>query len=244
MQITLRRVIKNTVKVGGTLRKLNINSYILMAGMLFLALPIATAQTNPELDGSQSVYKARLNNTGKVLELDKNLSVEKIESRNSENIRIENEKKAEITRKAVLARSTTTKRYTHVTPFIPTEVSGDVKRQLVIEAANVNGIPWQLLEAVWQVESGKSWNTSRSSYAGAQGPMQFMPGTWRKYATDADGDGQANIWSAPDSVYGGAKLLALSGANRGDYRSALFSYNHANWYVEKVLKIARSLGLE
>ena len=116
------------------------------------------------------------------------------------------------------------------------------KRALVQKAATAYGIPWQVLEAVWQVESGKSWDTNTRSSAGAQGPAQFMPGTWRAYGVDADGDGVANIHSAVDAVTGAAHYLAANGADRGNVRQALLAYNHANWYVEKVLGVARDIG--
>lgn len=115
------------------------------------------------------------------------------------------------------------------------------KRALAKKAAAQYGIDWKILEAVWQVESGKAWSTSVTSYAGAQGPMQFMYGTWKKYAVDGNGDGQANINEAEDAVYAGASLLAQSGGSSGDYTSALLSYNHAMWYVNKVKAIAFSI---
>lgn len=119
-----------------------------------------------------------------------------------------------------------------------------VKRALVQRAAAAYGIPWEILEAVWQVESGKSWDTEVRSYAGAQGPAQFMPGTWRRYGVDGDGDGQTNIHSAVDAVYGAANYLATSGASRGEVYRALFAYNHADWYVQKVLGVARDIGYQ
>jgi len=115
------------------------------------------------------------------------------------------------------------------------------KRALVKRAAAKWGIDWRILEAVWQVESGKAWDTSVSSYAGAGGPMQFMPSTWRAYAQDGNGDGIANMYSAEDAVFGAAQLLAQSGASWGDVDSALFSYNHAQWYVDKVKGVANSI---
>ncbi|OGD67824.1 hypothetical protein A3F08_01520 [Candidatus Berkelbacteria bacterium RIFCSPHIGHO2_12_FULL_36_9] len=115
------------------------------------------------------------------------------------------------------------------------------KRELAKKAAAQYGIDWKILEAVWQVESGKRWITSVKSYAGAQGPMQFMYGTWKRYAVDGNGDGHMEINNAEDAVYAGANLLAQAGAARGDYTSALLSYNHAQWYVDKVIGVASSI---
>lgn len=115
------------------------------------------------------------------------------------------------------------------------------KRDLAKRAAQAYGIDWKILEAVWQVETGKQWYTSVKSYAGAQGPMQFMRGTWNKYAVDGNGDGNADIYDAQDAVYAGANLLAQAGAASGNVDQALLSYNHAQWYVNKVKGVANSI---
>lgn len=108
------------------------------------------------------------------------------------------------------------------------------KRTLVQSIAVDHGIDWRLLEAVWQIESGKAWRTAVRSSAGAQGPMQFMPGTWRHYGT-------GDVRWAPDALSAGAKLLAANGAADGNTDRALFSYNHAGWYVSKVKRIMESI---
>jgi len=41
-------------------------------------------------------------------------------------------------------------------------ISFDQKRALVKTTAQKFGIDWKILEAVWQVESGKSWDTSKN----------------------------------------------------------------------------------
>lgn len=105
------------------------------------------------------------------------------------------------------------------------------------------GVPWQLLRAVHLVESGGSGSTTRCSYAGACGPMQFIPSTWRAYGVDGNGNGVANIYDVVDAIYGAANYLAANGANRGAYTNALYRYNHSTLYVNKVLGIAKSLGL-
>lgn len=120
------------------------------------------------------------------------------------------------------------------------DVSLSVKRELAKRAAAAYGIDWRLVEAVWQIESGKRWKTTVRSSAGAQGPMQFMPGTWRSYATDGNGDGTADVTDAQDAVYAGAKYLAANGA-ASNVDGALLRYNHAQWYVTKVKNLAASI---
>lgn len=120
----------------------------------------------------------------------------------------------------------------------------EVLRPLYQEAANEFGIQWQLIEAVHEVESGKSGSTAVTSYAGAQGPMQFMPGTWRAYAIDGDKDGDADIHDLTDSIFTAAHYLARSGADENRIDDALFNYNHSYSYVNKVKNIALEIGLE
>lgn len=114
--------------------------------------------------------------------------------------------------------------------------SQDEKRQIVKGIASRYGIDWKILEAVWEVESGKSWDRDVRSYAGAQGPMQFLPSTFRHYAPQG-----ANINSALDSLEAGANLLSQAGARDGNVDKALFSYNHSTSYVNKVNRIANSI---
>lgn len=108
-------------------------------------------------------------------------------------------------------------------------------------AASTYGIPWQTLAAVHYVESGASGSTNVTSYAGAQGPMQFMPGTWRAYGVDGNGDGIADAHNVNDAIYGAAHYLAAGGAADGNVNAALFNYNHAQWYVNKVNNVAASI---
>ncbi len=105
------------------------------------------------------------------------------------------------------------------------------------------GTPWQLLAAVHRIETGQSGDTTRSSYAGATGPMQFMPATFNHYALDGDGNGTKDIHDLDDALLTAGRYLAAGGAARGNYQTALFNYNHSNTYVANVLAIAHRLGL-
>jgi len=113
-------------------------------------------------------------------------------------------------------------------------------RDLYIDSARYcKGLSWTVLAAIGQVESGHGKNLGPSS-AGALGPMQFLPSTWAAYGVDGDGDGQADIMSPYDAVPSAAAYLCRSGANRGPdgLYDAIFAYNRADSYVQKVLGLA------
>jgi hypothetical protein len=57
------------------------------------------------------------------------------------------------------------------------------------------------------------------------------------YGIDGDGDGDRDVYDPADAIAGMANYLRASGAP-GDWRRALFAYNRASWYVEKVLRQA------
>ncbi|MDT7551357.1 MAG: hypothetical protein QOE84_3751 [Actinomycetota bacterium] len=113
-------------------------------------------------------------------------------------------------------------------------------RELYIESARYcPGLRWQVLAAIGQVESGHGRNVGPSS-AGALGPMQFMPATWAYSGVDGDGDGKADIMNPYDAVPAAALYLCRAGAANGEQGlyDAIFSYNHADWYVKLVLDLA------
>ncbi|GAA1309557.1 hypothetical protein Psi02_26830 [Planotetraspora silvatica] len=133
------------------------------------------------------------------------------------------------------------------TPAKTTSTSGLVGRpgsylELYQRAATVcPGLSWTVLAAIGQVESGHGRNNGPSS-AGALGPMQFMPATWKSYGVDGDGDGESDIWSPYDAVPAAAKYLCANGAGSGGdkLRKAVWFYNHSWSYVDKVLGLATS----
>ncbi len=114
---------------------------------------------------------------------------------------------------------------------------------LYLAAEHKTGTPWELIAAVHHIETGQRADTAITSYAGAIGPMQFMPATFRAYSLDGDGDGVKSITDLDDAVFSGANYLRAGGADKGRYHTALYNYNHSNVYVGKVLTIARRLGL-
>jgi membrane-bound lytic murein transglycosylase B len=114
---------------------------------------------------------------------------------------------------------------------------------LYLAAQEATGTPWQLLAAVHKVESNQSGDTTRSSSAGATGPMQFLPATFNHYATDGNGDGVTDVHNVSDSVYTAGRYLAANGASSGQYGQALYGYNHSWSYVSQVTGIYSRLGL-
>lgn len=118
----------------------------------------------------------------------------------------------------------------------PAEVFMALYRQA---APTCPGLPWSVLAAIGQVESGHGRNPS-TSYAGAMGPMQFLPATFASYAVDGDNDGLADIMNPADAIFTAANYLCANGAGRGPdalYR-AIWHYNHADWYVQMVLRLS------
>jgi hypothetical protein len=68
--------------------------------------------------------------------------------------------------------------------------------------------------------------------AGAGGPMQFLASTFSQHGVAPEG-GRPDRWKPADAIYSAANYLRASGAP-GDYRKAIFAYNHAGWYVAEV----------
>jgi len=95
-------------------------------------------------------------------------------------------------------------------------------------------VGWSVLAAVNMVETafGRVRNVST---AGARGPMQFEPATWRSYGLGGD------VEDPHDAILGAANYLSASGAP-GDYQRALQAYNPSPLYVDAVLHLAHAMA--
>jgi hypothetical protein len=117
---------------------------------------------------------------------------------------------------------------------IPPEYLSDYE-----QAARRYHLDWAILAGIGKVECDHGRDPSPSctkegavNSAGAGGPMQFLAGTWAEYGVAPDG-GMPDRWSPQDAIFGAANYLKASGAP-GDYRKAIYAYNHAEWYVDEV----------
>jgi soluble lytic murein transglycosylase-like protein len=98
------------------------------------------------------------------------------------------------------------------------------------EAQRRFGVHWSILAAVNFVESAFG-RVRSASEAGARGPMQFLPSTWRRYGMGGDID------DPHDAILAAANYLERAGARR-DVDRALFAYNHSMSYVGAIRRFA------
>jgi len=131
-----------------------------------------------------------------------------------------------------------------VSSFAEREIPANYLR-LYREAASRFGLDWSILAGIGKVECdhGRDPDPSctqegRVNVAGAGGPMQFTASTWARYGIDGDGDGRIDRWDPADAIFSAASYLRASGAPN-HYWQAIYTYNHAGWYVEEVESWAR-----
>lgn len=123
------------------------------------------------------------------------------------------------------------------------EIPPDLLPVYEAAARTCDGLDWTILAAIHRVETNFGRGPAVSS-KGAKGPMQFLPGTFRSYGVDGDGDGVVRINDPEDAVFSAANLLCANGA--GDparLEAAIWSYNHSDSYVAEVIGLANSYAV-
>jgi hypothetical protein len=111
--------------------------------------------------------------------------------------------------------------------------------RLYLAAGRRYGLDWSILAGIGKVECDHGRDPAPSctqegivNSAGAGGPAQFLASTWSEYGVSVAG-GAPNRWNPADAIFAMANYLRASGAP-GDYRAAIYAYNHAWWYVAEV----------
>src|SRR5215204_137675 len=90
-----------------------------------------------------------------------------------------------------------------------------------------------MLASIHFNETSFGTNTNNTTGSGAEGQMMFMPETWAAYGVDANGDGKKDPFDPEDAIFAAARYLRASGAP-GNWHDAIFAYNHAEWYVQRI----------
>lgn len=75
----------------------------------------------------------------------------------------------------------------------------------------------------------------------AVGPMQFLPGSWRNWHTDANGDGVEDVQNIFDSSLAAGHYLCRAGKDldtMSGWRTAILAYNSSNAYLQEVIDTA------
>jgi membrane-bound lytic murein transglycosylase B len=101
------------------------------------------------------------------------------------------------------------------------------------EAQRRFGVHWSILASINFVESAFGRIRSASE-AGARGPMQFLPATWRTYGMGGDID------KPRDAILAAANYLRRAGAP-DDLDRALLAYNHSTPYVRAIRRFAQRM---
>ncbi|MGW7687006.1 lytic transglycosylase domain-containing protein [Kribbella sp. NPDC054772] len=81
----------------------------------------------------------------------------------------------------------------------------------------------------------------------AVGPMQFVPGTWKTFGADGNGDGVKDPHNVFDAARAAGDYLCSGGANLSDPQGlvqAVLRYNHSMDYVSTVLRWMQTYSKE
>ncbi|HEY0248452.1 MAG TPA: lytic transglycosylase domain-containing protein [Gryllotalpicola sp.] len=111
------------------------------------------------------------------------------------------------------------------------------------------GLGWNTLAGIGDIESGHGRDLGPAGYASApilgppvaggvraEGPMQFLPSTWKRWGADGNGDGVADPNQIDDAALAAGRYLCSYGGldTSAGWHTAVFGYNHLDSYVASV----------
>ncbi len=120
-------------------------------------------------------------------------------------------------------------------------VNGSRIRADGVARPRIRGIPLdgRGVKAIEDTEDGDLDGDRR--WDRAVGPMQFIPTTWARWASDGDGDGVRNPQDVDDAALAAGRYLCASGkrlGTRDGWLRAIVTYNRSASYVQKVSSTA------
>jgi hypothetical protein len=130
---------------------------------------------------------------------------------------------------------------TSTTSSGPSAVGDIPKRYLAAYksgATACRGLDWALLAGIGKVETNHGRSNlpgvhSGTNSAGAAGPMQFLYPTFET-VRNRHSDVGDDIYDPEDAARAAGHYLCDSGLRNGNTYGAIFTYNHAGWYVSQV----------
>ncbi|MET9494633.1 lytic transglycosylase domain-containing protein [Streptomyces sp. NPDC006552] len=111
------------------------------------------------------------------------------------------------------------------------DAAGTTRHRITGPALNGDGF------ALIRDSEGGAWDGD-SVYDRAVGPMQFLPGTWRRWGADGNGDGRADPNNIFDAALGAGHYLCAGDrdvSTTAGRDRAVLSYNYSQDYLHLVL---------
>jgi Transglycosylase SLT domain len=110
------------------------------------------------------------------------------------------------------------------------------------------GLDWSVLAGIGKMETNHGRLNAPGVHSGenqarAGGPMQFLQSTFdsvtSRHTIPPGGANPPSRYDPHDAIYAAAYYLCDNGArDQHNLHQAIFTYNHADWYVHKVLNQA------
>ncbi|NEB76223.1 lytic transglycosylase domain-containing protein [Streptomyces sp. SID14478] len=111
------------------------------------------------------------------------------------------------------------------------DAHGTTRHRITGPALNGDGF------ALIRDTEGGAWDGD-PVYDRAVGPLQFLPGTWRRWGADGNGDGRSDPNNIYDAALGAGHYLCAGGRDlgtSGGLERAILSYNYSRDYLGLVL---------
>jgi Transglycosylase SLT domain len=117
-----------------------------------------------------------------------------------------------------------------------TAADSDMQLQQALDAATLAAFEAEASP----IDTANSSQTRHQQALAAAQQLKDLFGT--RASSVRTSDGEANPWNPDDAIFAAARYLTASNAH-GSMAKAVYSYNHANWYVQEVLTVAQKITI-